>query len=240
MAIHPFKTKKMKNFPFFPVFFFICGVIVGCWLHGCGCGKQGFEDKGDTLAKKSTVTIDHSHDSTASYQPKIDFIEGGKIPDSQPGDFVDNGSQAVTLPGNVLPLWTFMKHPSSLVVSILDTAAIIESYLQKVGYKDTIHTKYGFVRIYDTVTQNRIIARRVFTDFDVPLVTNTITIRDKPRVKGYLGANGFVNLNELSVGPSFALKLKNDQIIEAGAMINTRSQWTYLFSMKFPISFKKR
>jgi hypothetical protein len=238
MAVHPSKTKKMKNFPYFPAFVFVCGVIVGMWLHGCGCGKS-VEDSGDTISKKTTVSIDHTKDSTASYQPKIDFIEGGKIPDSSPYTKNRNGDLYESHWDDERSI----NHPNklySLQIRIVDTAAIIEKYLQRVGYKDTVHTKYGFVRIYDTVTQNRIVARRVFTDFDIPLTTNTITLREKPRTKAYIGANGSGNLTELAVGPSLALKLKNDQIIEAGAMINTRSQWTYLFSMKFPITFRKK
>jgi hypothetical protein len=65
----------MKNFPLFPVFVFICGIIVGCWLHGCGCGKPGFE----VTSKTDTVYIP-VHDSAQS-KPEITFIEGGHIPD---------------------------------------------------------------------------------------------------------------------------------------------------------------
>jgi hypothetical protein len=222
----------MKNFPLFPVFLFICGVIVGCFLHGCGCGKQGFEEKGDTLSKKSTVTIAHTNDSTASYQPKIDFIEGGKIPDS-PWKQIQNCWCDT-------PHYKWWSQDGS--VQLIDTAAIIESYLQKVGYKDTVHTKYGFVRIYDTVTQNRIIARRVFTDFDVPLVTNTITIRDKPRGEVYIGAGGMWNCQEklLGVGPSLMYKSKRDQVFEVGAMVNTASQLSYFAGLKFKISLRKK
>jgi hypothetical protein len=189
----------MKNFPLFPVFIFICGIIVGCWLHGCGCGKPGFE----VTSKTDTVYIP-VHDSATS-KPEITFIEGGHIPDK------------------------------------VDTVTVIKKYYERVAYADTVRMGTSSIYIYDTLSQNSFATpRRILLDGKLPVVTNTITIRDIPKVKGYLGANGFGNQNELAVGPSFALKLKNDQIIEAGAMINTRNQWTYLLSMKFPISFKKR
>jgi hypothetical protein len=190
----------MKNFPFFPVFVFFCGVIVGMWLHGCSCGKSGVE----VVSSKSDTVFIAVHDSAKS-KPEITFIEGGRIPDK------------------------------------VDTVTVIKKFFEKVAYADTVRMGANIIRIYDTVSQNQLSPlRKVFLDGSIPVITNAITLREKPRTKAYLGANGFGNLTELAVGPSLALKLKNDQIIEAGAMINTRSQWTYLFSMKFPISLRKK
>ena len=61
----------------------------------------------------------------------------------------------------------------------IDTAAILTDYYAKVFYRDTSKTKYGNVIIEDTVTRNRIAARRVLTDFKIPEITKTIT--EKPK-----------------------------------------------------------
>src|SRR4051812_35264358 len=64
----------MKNLPLYQIFLFVCGFILGCYLHGCNCGGSGYQSvKTDTVWKVK-------HDSIA-YQPHVTFIEGGHIPD---------------------------------------------------------------------------------------------------------------------------------------------------------------
>jgi hypothetical protein len=58
-------------------------------------------------------------------------------------------------------------------IYVTDTVEILNDYYSKVYYSDTTKTKYGSVVIQDTVTQNRIAARRVFTDFKIPEITIT-------------------------------------------------------------------
>jgi hypothetical protein len=191
----------MKNFPLFQVFLFICGLIVGCWLHGCGCGKPGFE----VTSKTDTVYIP-VHDSATS-KPEITFIEGGHIPDK------------------------------------VDTVTVIQKFYERVAYADTVRLGTNSIYIYDTLSQNSFATpRRILLDGKLPVVTNTITIRDKPRGQVYIGAGGMWNVQEklLGVGPSLMYKSRRDQVFEVGAMVNTASQLSYFAGLKFKISLKKR
>jgi hypothetical protein len=103
-------------------------------------------------------------------------------------------------------------------------------------YSDTSKTKYGNVIIQDTV-EGIIKARRVITDFKIPIITRTVTVSKKERNQVYFGLGGGYNAQdpELYVGPSLMLKTKKDHVFEVGSMINTKNQWMIQASMKFKI-----
>jgi hypothetical protein len=73
----------------------------------------------------------------------------------------------VTKPARVDSFIAFEK------IYVTDTVEVLNDYYSKVYYSDTTKTKYGNVVIQDTVTQNRIAARRVLTDFKIPEITIT-------------------------------------------------------------------
>jgi hypothetical protein len=121
----------------------------------------------------------------------------------------------------------------------VDTAAILEKYYQKVAYIDTVRTKYGFVYIHDTVHQNHLMPRQIFTDDQVPLISTTITVKDPPRTQLFFGLGGSGGVGvPMAVGPSLMLKTKRGPVYEIGAQINTRSQWVVSGSAKFLIHLK--
>jgi hypothetical protein len=125
----------------------------------------------------------------------------------------------------------------------VDTITVIKKFYERVAYADTVRMGANIIRIYDTVFQNELSPlRHVFLDGSIPVVTNTITIRDKPRGEVYIGAGGMWNVQEklLGVGPSLMYKSKRDQVFEVGALVNTASQLSYFAGLKFKISLKKR
>jgi hypothetical protein len=149
----------------------------------------------DVETRTDTVYI-HVKDSTNWYRPKVTVIQGGSIPyvrvDSftayEKGETVYEKGETVYEKGETV----YEKGETRYVPVNVDTAAILADYYARVYYSDTANTKYGNVIIQDTVTQNRIAARRVLTDFKFPEVTKAITPKRKqwsigPQV-GY-GAN---------------------------------------------------
>jgi hypothetical protein len=121
----------------------------------------------------------------------------------------------------------------------VDTPKVIKEYFEKVVYRDTVNTKYGLVFIYDTVHQNRLGPRQVLFSLDsIPIITNTITLKEKPRNQVFFGLNGQWNTGArtMGVGPSLMFKTKRNQVFEIGALIDTKSQWIYQGSIKIPIS----
>jgi hypothetical protein len=74
----------------------------------------------------------------------------------------------ITKPGRIDSFIAYDK------IIVRDTVEVMNDYYSKVYYSDTTQTKYGSVVIQDTVTQNRIAARRVLTDFKIPEITKTI------------------------------------------------------------------
>jgi hypothetical protein len=126
-----------------------------------------------TVITKDTVYV-HVKDSTNWYRPQITSIQGAAIPD----------------PSKVrVDSFTTIEHVVVYVPMNVDTAAILADYFSKIYYSDTTKTKYGNVIIKDTVTQNRIAARQVITDFKIPEVTITKTISPKRK--------------QWSIGPQF-------------------------------------
>jgi hypothetical protein len=126
-----------------------------------------------TVVTKDTVYV-HVKDSTNWYRPQITSIQGGAIPDPtkvRVDTLTKFEKVVVYIPANI------------------DTGVILADYYSKVFYSDTTKTKYGNVIIKDTVTQNRISARQVITDFKIPEVTITKTITPKRK--------------QWSIGPQF-------------------------------------
>lgn len=121
----------------------------------------------------------------------------------------------------------------------IDTVKVIETHFEKVYVSDSVKTKFGFVKIHDTLTQNRIIARQVFTDFSLPVYTNTILIPEKKRNQVFLGMGGSYGPGlPLSAGPSIMFKSKRGNAVEVGAMLNTKGKWSVNGSLKFLIHLK--
>jgi hypothetical protein len=160
-------------------------------------------------------------DSSGWYRPNITTIEPGRIPANKPK------------PESVDSFPTFEEEPF-----FVDTAAILKDYYSKVFYSDTTKTRYGNVIIKDTVTENRISARQVITDFNIPVITKTVT--QPKRTQVYIGMNvqGMPTSPITAFGPSIMLKTKQDKVIELGAL-TAGHYWMYQASLKFKLSFKK-
>lgn len=97
----------------------------------------------------------------------------------------------------------------------VDTLAILKDYYTKYSYKDTVAvSSYGNGVISDEVTQNKIVSRKIEWDLKIPIVKETITVKELPKNQIYIGGGvglDKVNLfNQVSAG--FLLKTKSDKI----------------------------
>ncbi len=120
----------------------------------------------------------------------------------------------------------------------VDTAAILKDYFATRFYSDTIRNDYGYIVIPDSVRENRIVSRAPKWNLSIPIVTNTITVKEKERNQIYLGLTGIGNKDNIYPGASLMLKTKKDFIIEGGALIGTDGKLLYQGGMKFLIRVK--
>ena len=124
------------------------------------------------------------------------------------------------------------------VVEPVDTAAILQDYYSKVVYRDTAGTEYGDIMVEDTISQNRIQARKWSTNFTIPVVTKTVTLVEK-RNQLYAGFGLLGNDHDLISGARVSLTLKNkrDQQYEVSGLL-IGGQWHVGLDTKFKISFR--
>jgi len=125
---------------------------------------------------------------------------------------------------------------------IADTSLILQEYFAYHYYEDTINVKYGSVYINDTVTENKIASRGVKTNFNIPVVKETITLRQPKRNIVYvgLGAMGseqsFLEQTEVS----FGLKTKNDKYYGIKGAMSRQGNVLAGFQFLIPVRFNKR
>lgn len=112
--------------------------------------------------------------------------------------------------------------------------------IERVEYRDTTHTQFGAVIIHDTVEANRVTGRSVITDFQFPVITQTIKTPAQPKAAVFLGLNFQGNATDYvqAFGPSLMLKTKQDRVIELGALYNKSGQVIYQAGLKWKIKLK--
>ena len=115
----------------------------------------------------------------------------------------------------------------------VDTVAIVQDYLSKRIYNDTLRSKYGFVVVIDTIYQNRISDRKVSFDFSVP----EVHITTAPRNQVYFGLNLGGSKDFISFGPSLFLKTKTDKIYSINASYTSQSRLYYNIGAAWKIHF---
>ncbi len=184
--------------------------------------------KGNGNVKVEPVIIKVKDSSTTKPVPvNIEVIEPGRIP-----ELASSKPYIITKHDTT---WIFEK-------GIVDTLAILKDYFAKVIYKDTLHTKYGNITVWDTITRNRIEGRKFLADLNIPseiiYVTNP-TPQPKKRNEVYFSMGGLYNNTALSVGGGLLLKTKRERIYNANAYLGTDGQITYNFQTALKIKLKK-
>lgn len=100
------------------------------------------------------------------------------------------------------------------VTEKIDTAAILSDYFYSRIYKDTAKSKYGYVLIIDTVTQNKIKGRSIISNLSIPEINTTKIIQKNKIFVGLgVGSTG----TQLGFGPRLFLLTKHDALYNIGA-----------------------
>lgn len=97
----------------------------------------------------------------------------------------------------------------------IDTLAILKDYYTKYKYEDKVAVdKYGFGTISDEVTQNRIVSRSIIWDLKIPIVKETIVVKELPKNQLYIGGGiGFDKINFINqINTGLLWKTKKDKI----------------------------
>lgn len=127
----------------------------------------------------------------------------------------------------------------------VDSARILKQYLATRFYSDTLRPDglKGYILIYDTVTQNRIVKRGIKERFSIPeiVTTKTITLTKPPRTTLYIGTdiNGNKEYPLYSIGVNGGLLLKSGKYW--GVQYSLTKDGLGLYGLRFmlPIRTKK-
>lgn len=169
-------------------------------------------------------------------------VDTQKIIEQFIGSWKKPKPDTVYMPGAILWLEKPVKTPEPVYVEVevpqkVDTPAILKDYYAVAVYNDSTVTQYGLVKVTDTVSQNRIQARRWTTHFTIPVVKETT--QEKKQREFYAGFGFYGNQINLFSAAHFDLSYKNrrDQIIEASVLFDGGDKPRYGVTFK-PRLFK--
>lgn len=195
----------------------VCFIIVFLLLRRCGNSAGDKPSTIDTVISVDTFFVEVKGDT--SYVPKPYEVVKWKTKEIVRTDTLE----------------TFEFIP-------IDSTKILEAFYEERRYKDSVSIEYGKITIYDTVTQNMIVGRRVNTDLSIPTITKTVTLTAPKRTTFYVGVEALANQDYIlsATGVSAGLKFRNDKYWGLKAMMLTDGKPLYGLEVKIPVRFKKR
>ena len=107
-----------------------------------------------------------------------------------------------------------------------DTVRIVQSYNQKVLYKDklVLDNNLGTIELTDTLYQNKILGRKWNATIKERTITDTKIVKELPKNQVYVGINGAldkVNFGN-SIGAGVILKSKTDKLYQLNLGISNQ------------------
>lgn len=135
------------------------------------------------------------------------------------------------------PQIVYQDGPPTYIMQDVDTAAILQDYFARVYYRDTLTTQYGAVTLEDTISQNRIQARRWATNFTIPTITKTVTVAADSSNQVYFGFSALSGRSAIGAELNFTLKTKNDKQYEVGVGLFGNQPYGRI-GTKFKLSLK--
>lgn len=125
-----------------------------------------------------------------------------------------------------------------VLIEPVDTAGILADYYAARFYSDTQALTRGVIVISDSVTQNRIIARRLTASGTDTTITRTITLTPPRRLVGYLDLTGMGGRHDFGAGIGFSLKLPSDRSYGVGVSYLWNGKMMYYGRASIPIRLK--
>ena len=132
--------------------------------------------------------------------------------------------------------------PDTITTTEFDIRPEIFDYYATRVYGDTMAHKYGEIIISDTISQNKLKGREVITDFNIPMVTKTITLTQPKRAMVFIGAN-FLGSEVDPLGGfnvNLSLKTRQDRMLEVGYTQLYGLSHYYSLGLKWKLSFRKQ
>ena len=85
------------------------------------------------------------------------------------------------------------------VPAVVDTTSILKQYYSRVGYQDTLRLSEGSISVLDSITENRIFARRFIASIKprLEIKKDTVTVKEPAKRKLYYGFEGGLNHTNL-------------------------------------------
>lgn len=122
-----------------------------------------------------------------------------------------------------------------------DTVRIVQSYNQKVLYKDklVLNDNLGTIELIDTLYQNKILGRKWSAVIKEKTITDTKIVKELPKNQFYIGAQGVVGNNIVMVGPQLTFKTKKDNLYGVNLFLDANGNKYYGVSVGWKIRLKK-
>lgn len=119
-------------------------------------------------------------------------------------------------------------HDTTIYISIpinVDTLQIIKDYFSKNVYKDTLQLpdSLGFVAIQDTISKNKVEARKYTANVKQRTIKETLIVKELPKNHIYYGLNMSLNKPDFvnSIGGSLMLQTKTNKIYTLGIGVSS-------------------
>ena len=110
---------------------------------------------------------------------------------------------------------------------LVDTSFILQEYYVKNFESDTItlSNNQGFIYLFDTISQNKVISRNFSTTIKPKIVREPVLELPKVRNQVYVGLNGALSQQDWvnSIGTSILLKTKDDKVFQLGGGFANRT-----------------
>ena len=122
-----------------------------------------------------------------------------------------------------------------------DTVRIVQSYNQKVLYKDklVLDNDLGTIDLTDTLYQNKILGRKWNATIKERTITDTKIVKELPKNQVYVGVTGIVGNSSALIGPQLTLKTKKDNLYGANLLIDGNGNKYFGVSVGWKIKLKK-
>ena len=119
-------------------------------------------------------------------------------------------------------------HDTTIYVPIpmsVDTLEVIKQYFAKNVYKDTLQLpdSLGFVAIQDTISKNKVEARKYTANVKQRTIKETLIVKELPKNHIYYGLNLSLDKPDFvhSIGGSLMLQTKTNKIYTIGLGVTT-------------------